>query len=157
MSQESFTMCMIFIAEAEWSNRDDGGYTNNPADPGGETKYGISKKAYPTLDIKNLKKPDAYALYYRDYWLPSGADLLAFPLAAEVFDCAVNQGVGRSQQFLKETDNWRAFSSLRRVFYLDLIVKNPKLGVFKNGWLNRLNRLENFILCHVPMVQPDGI
>ena len=37
----------------------EGGYVNDPDDPGGETKYGISKKAYPKIDIKNLTKEEA--------------------------------------------------------------------------------------------------
>ena len=34
----------------------EGGYVNNPADPGGETKYGISKRSYPSLNIANLTR-----------------------------------------------------------------------------------------------------
>ena len=37
---------------SDWILQTEGGYVNDPADPGGETKYGISKKAYPTVDIK---------------------------------------------------------------------------------------------------------
>src|SRR5690606_28008981 len=43
----------------------EGGYVNNPSDPGGETKYGISKRSYPELDIANLTQEDAIAIYYR--------------------------------------------------------------------------------------------
>jgi lysozyme family protein len=46
----------------------EGGYVNNPHDPGGETKWGISKKRYPKEDIKNLSVERAKALYKRDYW-----------------------------------------------------------------------------------------
>lgn len=47
----------------------EGGYINHPTDPGGETKYGISKRSYPNLDIKNLTEEQAVAIYYKDYWL----------------------------------------------------------------------------------------
>ena len=130
--------------------RFEGGYVNNPNDPGGETNYGISKKSYPSLDILHLSKADAVAIYYRDYWLPSGADSLPFPLAAEVFDCAVNQGMSRAMKWKEQCGgDWRKMSQLRREFYLSLIAKNPKLAVFKNGWLNRLRQLELFVEEHL--------
>ena len=37
----------------------EGGYVNDPKDLGGETKYGITKRFYPDVDIKNLTKEDA--------------------------------------------------------------------------------------------------
>ena len=46
----------------------EGGYVNNPNDRGGETKYGISKRAYPNVDIKNLTLDKAKQIYYNDYW-----------------------------------------------------------------------------------------
>ena len=48
--------------------RREGGYVNDPADAGGETKYGISKRSYPNLDIANLTKQEAYSIFERDYW-----------------------------------------------------------------------------------------
>lgn len=48
--------------------RDEGGYTPGlAADPGGETKYGISKRSYPNVDIKNLTVEQATAIYRRDF------------------------------------------------------------------------------------------
>lgn len=46
----------------------EGGYSNNPNDLGGETNYGISKRQYPQLDIKNLNPLKAVDIYYTDYW-----------------------------------------------------------------------------------------
>ena len=54
----------------------EGGYVNDKDDAGGETNMGISKKAYPDLDIKNLSKEEAKQIYYEDYWCPSKADQL---------------------------------------------------------------------------------
>ena len=47
---------------------EEGGYSADPHDPGGETKFGISKRAYPQLDIKSLTLDQAKAIYRRDYW-----------------------------------------------------------------------------------------
>lgn len=77
------------------------GYVNDPQDPGGETKFGISKKQYPTLDIKKLTIEDAKAIYYRDYWLKCRCDELTYPIALLVFDTAVNLGVGTAIKLLQ--------------------------------------------------------
>lgn len=47
----------------------EGGYVNDPDDPGGETNFGISKRSYPQLDIKTLQIDKAIDIYYHDFWL----------------------------------------------------------------------------------------
>lgn len=71
----------------------EGGYVNDPRDSGGETNWGISKRAYPTIDIKNLTKQTAKAIYYRDFWMPLQGDKLYDGVAFQLFDFAVNSGV----------------------------------------------------------------
>ena len=46
----------------------EGGYANDPDDPGGETNWGISKRAYPNLVIKALTREQAREIYQRDFW-----------------------------------------------------------------------------------------
>lgn len=46
----------------------EGLYSNDPNDPGGETKYGISKASYPDFDIKSLTVDQAYDIYSHDFW-----------------------------------------------------------------------------------------
>ena len=70
----------------------EGGYVNNPADPGGETKFGISKHSYPDVDIANLTLDGAKAIYLRDFWSPLGDAHPAIKFQA--FDFAVNSGIG---------------------------------------------------------------
>lgn len=72
----------------------EGGYVNHPADPGGETKYGVSKRAYPTEDIKNLTLDRAKLIYARDYWEAAGCNEWPEAIRFDVFDVAVNSGVG---------------------------------------------------------------
>lgn len=69
----------------------EGGYVNDPRDPGGETNWGISKRAYPDLDIKNLTQDQAKAIYLRDFWNPIGNADPAIKF--QVFDFAVNSGI----------------------------------------------------------------
>jgi lysozyme family protein len=74
--------------------KNEGGYVNDPADPGGETNFGISKRSHPYLDIKNLTESKAKSIYYRNYWLPAGCNLIKdFNLANKIFDLAVNLGI----------------------------------------------------------------
>ena len=70
----------------------EGGYINNPADPGGETKFGISKRSYPDVDIANLTLDGAKAIYLRDFWNPLGDVHPAIKF--QCFDFAVNSGIG---------------------------------------------------------------
>jgi len=84
----------------------EGGYVNDPTDRGGETKYGISKRSYPNLDIRNLSLQDAKEIYYRDFWQVNGLDnILKYEVAAELFDTGVNMGVGIASRFLQEALN----------------------------------------------------
>lgn len=80
----------------------EGGYVNNPKDPGGETKFGISKRSYPNVDIADLNLDDAKAIYKRDFWDRAQCDRLPPDLAFQVFDGAVNSGIGNSIRWLQE-------------------------------------------------------
>ena len=78
----------------------EGGYVNDPKDPGGETKYGISKRAHPDVDIKNLSREKACAIYKKHYWDPVLADKIESQTKAEkIFDIGVNTGVRRTSKF----------------------------------------------------------
>lgn len=123
----------------------EGDYSNDPADPGGETKWGISKRAYPSLDIKNLTPAQAASLYANDYWDKSGCDEIPFPFCTAVFDSAVNLGVGRVLGWLKDAKDVKAFLDKRRRFYYDRVAKSPTSSKYLKGWLNRLLDLEKFV------------
>lgn len=73
--------------------KNEGGYTAGIGDPGGETKFGISKRSYPNIDIKNLTKDEAKEIYKRDFWDRGQMYMLDSNLAFQVFDFAVNSGI----------------------------------------------------------------
>lgn len=91
----NFDECIDFILDHE------GGYVNHPSDPGGETNFGIAKKFYPHLDIKNLTEKQAKEIYYNDYWLKLKCDKMPLPVALMVFDSGVNQGLVASAKILQ--------------------------------------------------------
>ena len=80
----------------------EGELSNHPADKGGLTKYGISQRAYPSMDIGSLTLDDVKKLYKRDYWDRAQCDRLHPDLAFQVFDGAVNSGIGNSIRWLQE-------------------------------------------------------
>jgi len=68
-------------------------FTDDPDDRGGATKYGISQRAYPDLDIRNLTEAQAREIYKRDYWdRVRGDDIQSQVIAENIFDTAVNMG-----------------------------------------------------------------
>lgn len=71
----------------------EGGYVNNPADPGGETNWGISKRSYPDVDIKHLTREGAKAIYEDDFWNRIHADELYDGVAFQLLDFAINSGI----------------------------------------------------------------
>lgn len=79
----------------------EGGYVNDPKDPGGETKFGVSKRAYPKEDIAGLTLERAKALYLRDFWDVIHADELPKHVRFAVFDAAVNSGVRQAIKWLQ--------------------------------------------------------
>lgn len=146
----------------------EGDYTVDPNDPGGETKFGISKKAYPSLDIKNLTVEEAREIYHRDYWLPCSCDDLPSAFSISVFDCAVNQGTGKAKRLLQialdvtvdgvigpktieaavKADTYRVKKYLaeRLADYARIMSANPKLLVFAVNWSYRVLSLAELIL-----------
>jgi len=95
MAEKNFNKVMVQIF------RHEGGYVHDPRDAGGETNMGISKKAHPTVDIKNLTKESAKAIYRMKYWdkvragkMPDGLDLV-------LMDPAVNSGPARGAKWFQ--------------------------------------------------------
>jgi lysozyme family protein len=84
----------------------EGGYVSAESarrnnDPGGETKYGISKRSYPGEDIAGLTLDRAREIYRRDYWGPAGCDAVPHQIKFDLFDMAVNSGVRTAVRMLQ--------------------------------------------------------
>lgn len=123
----------------------EGGYVDDPKDPGGETKWGISKRSYPALDIKNLTQAQAKEIYLRDFWLPLGA--AAHPAVKfQVFDFAVNSGISTALRKLQlavgvaDDGHWGAVSAAA----LAKQELNDTLMRFAAHRLKFMNRLSNW-------------
>jgi len=96
-------------------------------DPGGETKWGISRRSYPDLDIEHLTLDRAREIYFADYWENGNQDTnqrsycsaMAWPLNLVHFDCVVN--IGNRKTALDGTPVWhrRATMILQRALNVD--------------------------------------
>jgi len=84
----------------------EGGFSNDPVDAGGETKYGISKRSYPNEDIKNLTVERAIEIYTRDFWNPLKLSSIQDQTTANlVFRFSVQSGQYTSVKLLQESLN----------------------------------------------------
>lgn len=98
---ELFDKALDLVLRHEAGGDPAGGYTNDPRDPGGETRWGISKRAFPQEDILNLTRERAAELYRQEYWDRLRPDELPAGLAIVLFDTAVNMSVGRAVRLLQ--------------------------------------------------------
>jgi len=117
----------------------EGGYVNDSHDRGSETKYGISKRAYPHLDIKNLDLQEAKHIYQHDYFSTPRLALERVSnekIAMEVFNTAVVMGVGTAGKMLQKA--------------LNLLNRNGRLydDLKVDGWLGEVT------LSAIAMVEP---
>lgn len=79
----------------------EGGYSNHPDDPGGETKFGISKRSYPQINIATLTRDEAKEIYQRDFWIRGQMDSFDGAIAFQAFDAAVNHGIETAIRLLQ--------------------------------------------------------
>ena len=139
----------------------EGGYVNDPDDPGGETNFGIAKRSHPDVDIANLTKDGAKEIYKEHYWDRNKVEDLPEDLRHIYFDMCVNQGIGRAVKIMQraanakgadlvvdggmgpktigamdgvELDRVRAY---RVKYYADLVTRKPDLEKFYFGWFRR--------------------
>lgn len=134
----------------------EGGFSDDPDDPGGRTNRGITQQVYrdylhdPEADVAAITADEVGAIYKSQYWAPLCLDL-ADPLALVVFDSAVNCGVGRTRSWLLKsrvalagTDSAARFVlTVRRLHYENLVVESPKMVKYLHGWMNRLEALRD--------------
>ena len=104
---DAFLKCHILIEKWE------GGFVNDPQDPGGATNLGITLavlsqwRGHPVTvqDVRNLDREEARRIFYAKYWKPLRCDDLPLPLALMTYNCGVNSGIGRAGKFVQRTLN----------------------------------------------------
>lgn len=138
--QDAFARCLAFVLVHE------GGWADNPADPGGATMRGITIGTYtrwrlahgqpvPTKDdLRNISDAEVNQIYRVGYWVASGADKLPWPLCLVVMDTAVNAGVGVAQQLLTQSNgNFLLYAGHLIKWYASI----PGFENFGRAWMAR--------------------
>ena len=139
----------------------EGGYSNNPADPGGETMWGVTRRVATQEgyvgDMRALPRDTAKAIYRKRYWEPLRADSLPDALKYSLFDAAVNSGVSQAVKWLQRAmdvgddgvlgpltlDAAQRANGLRLAVKLnaerlDFMTSLPTWGSFSRGWARRI-------------------
>jgi len=122
------------------------GYVNNPNDPGGETKWGISKRSYPNENIKDLTKDRAKFLFKRDFWDRINADKLFDGVAFQLADFAFNSGPETAVRYLQraagvaDDGHWGPMSQAA----LDKMSESDQIMALCAERLDFMTRLKNW-------------
>jgi|TARA_B100000035_G_scaffold312556_1_gene324300 lysozyme family protein len=156
-------MLTTFDDIIEVTLKHEGGYVHDPADLGGETNFGIAKRFYPNVDIKNLTKEGAKEIYKKDYWDKNKVDDIPENLRHIYFDMCVNQGKGTAVKILQRAANAKGSDlavdgglgpktlqaintykpsddrvrCYRLKHYYDLVNRKPEQERFLFGWFKR--------------------
>lgn len=131
----------------------EGGYSNDKDDHGGATNFGITQNTYNSWckrhgqapkDVRNITKDEVKEIYYKDYWLASGADKIKDPkMALLMFDTAVLHGVGGAKKIYRQSGgDYDKFLQARRDRYEEIINADSSQKKFYAGWINRTNKLD---------------
>lgn len=144
----SFIECCDLVLSLE------GGYWDDPV--GGPTNFGISQRAYPKLDIKNLTVDKARAIYLSDYWKPIKADKMPHIWRLPCFDSAINHGVAGTSKMVQKVMGVTADGKIGAITLrtmtaasedhlvrflrarLSLYQAQREWGVNRDGWESRL-------------------
>lgn len=109
---------------------------------GAPAKFGINQKANPDIDVKNLTKPQAEAIYKTRYWDAIGGDNLPPKTAEIAFDAAVNQGPAYAKQLIAQTGGDPVKMLQQRAQdYTQLVQSDPRQAQYLPSWMNRLQVL----------------
>jgi len=139
----------------------EGGYSNHPDDPGGETMWGVTAAVARGCgysgEMQALSRDQAKDIYRSLYWNTVHGDELPGAVAFQVFDAAVNHGVRQASKWLQQAAGVSAdgkvgpltlaavrkadshvlaflFNAARLMFYTDLNTW-PSFG---KGWARRV-------------------
>lgn len=139
----------------------EGGYVNDPRDPGGETNWGITRRTARangyTGSMRSMTRTQARDIYRKAYWERYRCALMPSAVAFQLFDACINHGFGNAARMLQraagvlddgvigevsmaainrmdEDDLLMRFAAERLDFYARLTTFNT----FGRGWIRRV-------------------
>lgn len=141
----------------------EGGFVNDPCDPGGATNCGITQKDMPDQDIKTLTQDQAISYYQENYWKKHYTEIQNQLIADKLFDTGVLFGVGEAVKLLQtvlgmekadgvfgpatliDTNGadpatlLQGYKTLLVSYAIGLTAENMSLKKFITGWIRRIN------------------
>tara|TARA_B100002049_G_scaffold235412_2_gene219744 strand:- start:763 stop:1356 length:594 start_codon:yes stop_codon:yes gene_type:complete len=170
-----FAECILTVLYLEGGLRADGGLNDIASDRGGLTKYGISQRAYPNLDIQNLTLAHAVRLYHRDYWRAMLCEQCPANVAFMLLDGAVQHGAPSMTQLTQRLVNSKPdgrmgpktlaeilerpslsltvlLSVNRGRKYARICANDSSQKANLEGWYNRLAHVTEFAVSHLDEV-----
>jgi lysozyme family protein len=173
-----FDRCILFVLYLE-DNRLEGAVTDDPADAGGKTRFGIAENKATWLPADYYDKPAAEAMsdarfYYRRlYWNRiCGDSIYDERVAAQFLSAAVNMGVATATKIVQRVfgiledgvmgaetlahiaaaipgEFMRVFNAALKDHYTSIALKNPQDVKFLKGWFNRIDSIVFFPIAGV--------
>lgn len=161
--KDNFEQCLALVLKSE------GGFVNNPKDPGGMTNLGVTKKVWEDwvghpvdeAAMRALGPQDVAPLYKQNYWDKIKGDSLPLGVDYACFDLAVNSGVGRAAKILQqavgvsadgaigpatldavEAHNPRQVATEVCDLRLKFLQNLPTWDTFGRGWGRRVSEVE---------------
>jgi lysozyme family protein len=120
------------------------GYSNNPADPGGETMWGVTVAVARAHGyegaMKDMPQDFAKSIYAASYWAPIKADQLPDAIRFDIFDAAVNSGTNQAVRWMQQALNVGADGVVGPAT-LSAAAANPDIAAKFNGF--RLDAMTN--------------
>lgn len=174
-----------FDSAFEQVMKSEGGFVNDPRDPGGMTNHGVTKKVWEAYvghevdeeAMRSLTLEDVKPLYRKNYWDAVDGDSLPSGVDYAVFDVAVNSGVGRAAKFLQQAVGVEADGQIgphtlsevnaqvpeeiaikvcdTRMRFLESL---PTFEAFGHGWTNRVESVKALSIqmaMNPPAKQPE--
>jgi lysozyme family protein len=165
-----------FLPAIQYTLVNEGGFSDNPNDPGGATNFGILQREMPGVDIRSITRDQAISFYLSNYWNKAPyANINSQEVATKLFDTHVNLGLGSAVMIAQHALGFQpsdidgnmgpmtvnainaatpapflaAMISLITTHYKLLESKNPRLIAFDKGWMARANKLP-------PVDSPQG-
>ncbi len=148
----NFERTMKFVLRWEGGSR----ITRDPDDPGGTTRFGISKRANPTVNIETLTRERALEIYRKKYWDRLGCDKMQWPMCLVVMDYGLHSGVKTVRSLRsnlaqvvasERSPRSRAYrlNAARMAFLLRIAERRKKSRKYMRGWMNRVSAVNQEI------------
>jgi lysozyme family protein len=163
-------MSAAYDAAFKFTVGEEGKLSLDPRDPGNwtsghcgvgqlkGTKYGVSARFYPNVDIANLTLDQAKTIFNANYWLQVKGDFLPAAVGFQMFDTAVNQGATEAKRVLQqalgvdvdgmlgpktmlaaEDADQHELAQLFREFRIEAYKKDDRFPEYGHGWIDRAN------------------